>query len=80
LLRLQEAPEYANRAPLAIKDAQNAVSAAEKPQSDKVLGAHLVYMADRKILTAQALAEGELAVDLRKTLTEQRDAIAGAHP
>jgi outer membrane protein OmpA-like peptidoglycan-associated protein len=75
LTRLQSDSELASRAPLAIKEADVAVSAAEKPQADKVLGAHLVFMADRSIEVAQALAESRLAVDQRKTIEEQREAM-----
>ncbi len=75
LIQLQSDPELASRAPLAIKDADLAVTAAEKPQKDKVLGAHLVFLADRKVSIAQAQAEGRLAVDQRKTLGEEREAM-----
>ena len=75
LMQLQDNPELASRAPLAIKDAQVAVTAAEQRQPDKAKAAHLVFMADRKILTAEALAQGQLAVDQRKSLTEQREAM-----
>ncbi len=75
LMQLQDNPELASRAPLAIKDAQAAVTAAEQRQPDKAKAAHLVFMADRKILTAEALAQGQLAVDQRKSLTEQREAM-----
>ena len=75
LTQLQNNPELASRAPLALKDADIAVSRAEKPQTDKALAAHLVLMADRKVSTAQALAEGQLAVDQRKQLGERREAM-----
>jgi outer membrane protein OmpA-like peptidoglycan-associated protein len=75
LMLLQDNPELASRAPLAIKEAQAAVTAAEQQQPDKAKAAHLVFMADRKILTAEALAQGQLAVDQRKSLTEQREAM-----
>jgi outer membrane protein OmpA-like peptidoglycan-associated protein len=75
LTQLQSNPDLASRAPLAIKEADLAVTAAEKPQSDKVLAAHLVFLADRKIDTAQAQAESRLAVDQRKTLEEEREAM-----
>ena len=63
LIALQSNSELASRVPLALKEADAAVSAAEKPQQDKVIGAHLVFMADRSIAVAQSLAEGRLAVD-----------------
>jgi outer membrane protein OmpA-like peptidoglycan-associated protein len=75
LTRLQSDSELASRAPLAWKDADLAVSAAELPQSDRVVAAHLVYMADRKINIAEAQAENLLAVDERKALSEEREAM-----
>jgi outer membrane protein OmpA-like peptidoglycan-associated protein len=75
LTRLQSDSELASRAPLAVKEAETAVSAAEQPQTDKMLAAHLVFVADRKIDTAEALAESHLAVDQRKTLAEEREAM-----
>ena len=75
LNQLQDNPELASRAPLAIKDAQVAVSAAEQPQPDHALATHLVFIAERRILIAQATAESRLAVDQRKALLEQREAM-----
>lgn len=75
LTRLQSNSELASRVPLVIKEADSAVAAAEKPQTDKAVGAHLVFMADRSISVAEALAEGRLAVDQRKALEEQREAM-----
>lgn len=75
LTQLQSNPQLASAAPLAIKDADLAVSAAEKPQGDKALAAHLVFLADRRIDIAQAQAENQFAVEQRKTLVEQREAV-----
>lgn len=75
LTQLQADPELGSRAPLAMKEAEAAVATAEKPQADKVVGAHLVFIADRKISLAQAQAESNFAVDQRKVLGEQRDAM-----
>jgi len=75
LTRLQSDPQLGSQAPLAMKDADLAVSAAERPQKDPVLGAHLVLIADRKIDIAQAQAESHLAVEQRKALGEQREAM-----
>lgn len=75
LTQLQSDPDLASRAPLAIQEAEAAVIAAEKPQADPAVGAHLVFMADRKIAIAQAQAEGHLAVDQRKTLEAAREAM-----
>jgi hypothetical protein len=60
---LQADQDLASRAPAAIKDAQDAVDAAEVPQSDPLLANHLAYLAQRKVQTARALAEARLAED-----------------
>ena len=73
LMQLQSDQSLAGRAPLAIKDADVAVSLAEQPQADLELAAHRVYIADRKIDTARAQAETKLAEDQRAALTTQRE-------
>lgn len=73
LTQLQSDPQLASLAPVAIKDAEGAVSAAEKPQKDKELSRHLVFMADRKIDIARAQAEARLMEDQRKALSAQRE-------
>ncbi len=75
LTQLQSDPQLGSRAPLAMEQANIAVTAAEKPETDKVRVAHLEFMADRKISIARAAAESQLAVDQRKGLTEQREAM-----
>jgi outer membrane protein OmpA-like peptidoglycan-associated protein len=75
LTELQSDPQLGSRAPLAMEQANIAVTAAEKPEIDKVRVAHLEFMADRKISIARAEAESQLAVDQRKGLTEQREAM-----
>ena len=54
LTQLQADPQLATLAPLAMKEAEMAVQAADQPQKDAALGAHLVFVANRKIDTAQA--------------------------
>jgi len=73
LMQLQSDQALAGLAPLAIKDADLAVSLAEQPQADLQLAAHRVYIADRKIDTARAQAETKLAEDQRAALTTQRE-------
>ena len=73
LTQLQSDPNLTNRAPLAIKEADAAVRAAEQPQTDKELGAHLVYLADRKVEIARAQADTSLAEDQRAALSAQRE-------
>ncbi len=75
LTQLQGDPELGSRAPLAMKDADMAVTAAEQQQADKAVGDHLVFMADRKIAIARAQAESNFAVAQRKTLGDERDAM-----
>lgn len=75
LTQLQSDPNLGSRAPLAIKEADAAVSLAEQPQADKDLGAYRVYLADRKVATARALAETRLAEDQRAALSAQRERV-----
>ena len=73
LTQLQSDPNLASRAATAIKDADLAVRAAEQPELNKELAAHRVYLADRKVDTAKALAEARFAEDQRAALTADRD-------
>jgi outer membrane protein OmpA-like peptidoglycan-associated protein len=73
LTQLQSHQELSTLAPVAIKEADVAVSAAETPQTDEGLGAHRVYIADRKVDTAWALAESRLAEDQRAALGTERE-------
>ena len=73
LTQLQSDPDLANRAPVAIKEAAAAVAVAEQPEPDAALAAHRVYLADRKVETARALAETRLAEDQRVSLSAQRE-------
>ena len=73
LTQLQSDPNLASRAAAAIKDADAAVRAAEQPEVNKELAEHRVYLADRKVDTAKALAETRFAEDQRAELTAQRD-------
>lgn len=73
LTQLQSDPDLVNRAPVAIKEADAAVAVAEQPEPDAALAAHRVYLADRKVETARALAETRLAEDQRVSLSAQRE-------
>ncbi|MDE0854009.1 MAG: DUF4398 domain-containing protein [Nevskia sp.] len=66
--QLQADPQLANRAPQALREAEDAVTAAEVPQKDPALSAHLVYLADRKVQTARALAEAQVAEEQLRVL------------
>lgn len=72
LTQLQADSQLATRAPVAIKDAELAVRAAEVPREDKDLARHLVFMADRKVDIARARAQARLSEDQRKTLSDDR--------
>ena len=70
LTRLQSDTNLANRAPIALRDAETAVKAAETPEKDLQLAAHRIYLADRKVDTARALAETNAAEAERITLNQ----------
>lgn len=74
LTRLQADPNLGTRAPLALQEAETAVRIAEQPVArDTALGAHRVYMADRKVEIAAAQASTRFAEDQRAQLAEDRD-------
>ncbi len=73
LTALQGEANLANRAPVALKDAEAAVSVAETSQKDVGLAAHRVYIADRKVDTARALAETNFAEEERTALNQQSE-------
>jgi outer membrane protein OmpA-like peptidoglycan-associated protein len=73
LTRLQGDPQLASRAPVAIRDAEAAVKAAEQPRSDEAYSAHLVIVADRKVDIAIAQAQTRLSQDERPALSEARE-------
>jgi outer membrane protein OmpA-like peptidoglycan-associated protein len=73
LTQLQADPKLGSLAPVAIKEADVAVRAAETPETDAGLASHRVFMADRKVETARAQAETRFAEDQRPALSEQRE-------
>jgi outer membrane protein OmpA-like peptidoglycan-associated protein len=73
LTQLQTDPNLGSRAPVAMKEADAAVSYAEQPQPDRDLAAHAVFMANTKVDIAKAQAETRFAEDQRTTLAEQRE-------
>ena len=73
LTQLQSDPSMGTRAPLAIKDADAAVSIAEQPEADKSLASHRVFIADRKVEIAKAQAETSLLEDQRAALIAKRE-------
>lgn len=73
LSTLQSDPQLASRAPVALKEAELAVQAAEKVPKDKTYLNHLVWVADHKIDIATAQAQARYLEDQRKELTEARE-------
>jgi len=73
LAALQTNKNLATLAPVALKEAEDAVRLAEEPVGrDTELGAHRVYMAERKIGIAEAKASTRYAEDQRARLSEER--------
>jgi outer membrane protein OmpA-like peptidoglycan-associated protein len=73
LTTLQANPNLAGRAPVALKAAEVAVGVAEEPLlNDPALGAHRVYIADRKVEIAMAEASTRYAEEQRAKLGEER--------
>ncbi|MFA5496356.1 MAG: hypothetical protein WC247_16445, partial [Porticoccaceae bacterium] len=75
LTRLQENQELASRAPVAIKEAEVAVRAAEVPEKDGELARHRVLIADRKLDIAAAQAQGRLYEDQRVQLSKDSESV-----
>jgi len=73
LSALQADTNLATKAPVAMKDAELAVTQAETPQPDLALASHRVYIADRKVETAKALAQTRFAEDERTALNQQSE-------
>lgn len=73
LNKLQANGELSVLAPVAIKQAEQAVLLAEQPQRDLALSQHLVFVADRQVNIAWALAQGRQAQDQQQQLLKARD-------
>ena len=73
LSALQANQELAVLAPTAITQAEQAVRAAEQPVKDEALSSHLVFIADRKVNIAWALAQSRYAEEQQKVLAKARD-------
>lgn len=73
LMQLQSDPELASRAPVEIREAENAVEAAEVPRDDEEYARHLVMIANHKVDIARARAQSRLYEDQRRELSEERE-------
>jgi len=74
LTRLQADPNLGNLAPVAMRQAAEAVQAAEEPQTDRDLGIYRVYLADREVDIARELAETSYAESQRAVIVAAREA------
>ncbi|ALS99726.1 OmpA family protein [Lacimicrobium alkaliphilum] len=73
LTQLQSDSQLAVLAPLAIKEAEQAVILAEQPERNTELAHHRVVMAERKVAMAGAQAQTRLLESQREALSQQRD-------
>lgn len=75
LTALQSDPQLAGRAPIAIREAEMAVTAAENAEEDSERRDHLVFIADHRVDIARAQATQRMYVDQREQLREERDSM-----
>ena len=73
LTRLQSDAKLAPLAPQALTEAEAAVQLAEQTDAEPEVAAHRVYLAQRKVELARALAEARYAEEERAALTAQLD-------
>ncbi len=73
LTTLQNDAKLAPQARQEIREAEEAVVIAEKPENDEALSKHRIYMADRKLSIAQAKATTRYAEVQRDQLSEERE-------
>jgi len=73
LAELQSNSLLANRAPVAMRDAEQAVKAAEQADTGSEDGEHLVFMAEQKVRIAETRAWERYYDDERQTLIDERD-------
>lgn len=73
LTQLQADQQLALLAPLAIKDAEQAVRLAEQPEKNTMLIAHRVTMAERKVTLASTQAQTRQLELQRDALSQKRD-------
>ncbi len=75
LIALQADRNLATQSPISMQEAEKAVQVALVPERDKVLSAHRVYLADRKVQTARSLAQAQYAIENRKALSQESNEI-----
>lgn len=74
LTRLQADSNLAPLARVEIRDAEEAVTAAERPVQDEQLSQHLVMMADTRVEIARSWAQSRYYQEQRRALTAEADA------
>jgi outer membrane protein OmpA-like peptidoglycan-associated protein len=74
LSQLQNDPNLASLAPVALNEAEAAVKAAEQPTKDKDLAAHRLWIAESRVEIARARAQSRYNEDQRAALSEGREA------
>lgn len=72
---LKSNPELAGYAPLALGEAERALRIAEQARGDEIYRVHLVYMADRRIQIAKAMAERSQNEKVRNELEDRQSAM-----
>jgi len=75
LIALQTDPNLGSLAPAAMQDAEAAVRTAQIPERDRALAEYRVYIADRKIDIARAVAQARFAAQQRQSIVAQRTKI-----
>ena len=75
LIALQTDPNLANLAPAAMQEAAAAVRTAQIPEHDQALADYRVYLADRKIDIARAVAQARFAGEQRRSIIAERTKI-----
>lgn len=73
LSQLQGDANLASLAPVALKEAEEAVKIAEQPTKDKELAAHRMWIAESRVEIARARAQSRYNEDRRSTLSENRE-------
>lgn len=75
LTALQAEQQLSLLAPLAIKEAEQAVTVAEQPEKDLAVAKHRVIMAERKVALARSQAETRQLELQRAELSQRRDEV-----
>lgn len=75
LNQLESNQQLAQHAPIAMKEARDAVQRAEQSSKDQAVAEHLIFMAERKVDIAEAESEQHYLESRRNELLAQRDSM-----